>query len=87
MQIDQATTVEQVAGIRSLFEEYAAGLRVDLCFQGFAQELAALPGVYAPPGGRLLLVSGPGGPAGCVALRPAGERVCEMKRAPAPPPG
>ena len=80
MQICQATAPEQIAAMRSLFQEYAAWLRIDLCFQGFAEELATLPGSYAPPRGRLLLASGTGGPAGCVALRPASDTVCEMKR-------
>ena len=80
MQICQATTPEEVGAIRGLFEEYAAWLRIDLCFQGFAQELAGLPGAYAPPCGRLLLATGTDGPVGCVALRPAGDGVCEMKR-------
>ena len=80
MQICQATTAEQIATIRDLFQEYAAWLRIDLCFQGFAEELANLPGAYAPPRGRLLLASTGDEPAGCVALRPAGEASCEMKR-------
>lgn len=80
VEICPATTPEQIAAIRTLFQEYAAWLRIDLCFQGFAEELAALPGIYAPPRGRLLLATGTGGPAGCVALRPAGDTVCEMKR-------
>jgi len=80
MQICQATTPEEIAVIRGLFQEYAAWLRIDLCFQGFAGELAALPGSYAPPGGRLLLATDTVGPAGCVALRAAGDKVCEMKR-------
>lgn len=80
MQIDQATTAEQMATIRALFQEYAAWLQVDLCFQKFAEELASLPGHYAPPNGRLFLATSNAEPAGCVALRPAGDGVCEMKR-------
>ncbi|MFA7006923.1 MAG: GNAT family N-acetyltransferase [Verrucomicrobiia bacterium] len=74
-------TQEEVAAARALFEEYAAWLGVDLCFQGFAAELASLPGLYAPPRGRLLLAWADGNAAaGCVALRPLGDSVCEMKR-------
>jgi putative acetyltransferase len=80
MQVCQASTPEHITVARNLFEEYAAWLRIDLCFQGFAQELATLPGGYAPPRGRLLLALDDNGPAGCVALRPAGDTVCEMKR-------
>ena len=54
MPILQADTAEQLAAIRTLFADYAAWLRVDLCFQGFNDELATLPGSYAPPQGRLL---------------------------------
>ena len=75
-----ADTPERVAWARALFEEYAASLGVDLEFQGFAEELASLPGEYAPPRGALLLALRDGAPVGCVALRPMGEQVCEMKR-------
>lgn len=69
-----------LAEVRTLFEEYAASLAVDLCFQGFADELAGLPGAYAPPGGCLLLAWVNGVAAGCVAMRPLDPNVCEMKR-------
>jgi len=75
-----ATTPEDVEHVRTLLREYERSLGVDLAFQGFAQEVAALPGVYAPPRGRLLLAMDGDAPAGCVALRPITDDVCEMKR-------
>jgi ribosomal protein S18 acetylase RimI-like enzyme len=71
--------VEHLPVVRTLFEEYAAALGVDLGFQDFERELAELPGDYAPPGGRLLLALDPE-PVGCVALRPYEPGTCEMKR-------
>lgn len=80
LDILQATAPAHLRDIRTLFEEYAASLGFDLEFQGFAEELAGLPGDYAPPRGRLLLASVEDRPAGCVALRDLGEGSCEMKR-------
>ena len=80
MQIRQASTDNEIAIARTLFQEYAAWLGVDLAFQGFGEELAVLPGVYSPPRGRLLLASEKGETAGCIALRPVAELACEMKR-------
>jgi ribosomal protein S18 acetylase RimI-like enzyme len=59
-----------------LFREYAESLGVDLSFQGFDEELAALPAGY-----DALLVAHVGGePAGCVGVRPLDRTTCEMKR-------
>ena len=75
--VDGGAAVESV---RTLFQEYQASLGIDVCFQDFAQELADLPGAYAPPGGRLYLALQAREPAACAALRPLGEKTCEMKR-------
>ena len=55
-------------------------LRAALCFQGFADEVASLPGAYAPPRGRLLLAQVGGAPAGCVALHGWDGGTAELKR-------
>jgi ribosomal protein S18 acetylase RimI-like enzyme len=78
--VTEASFPHERGVVDELLREYAGSLGFDLCFQGFERELAALPGDYAPPSGRLLLVRVEGAPAGCVALRPLGVGVCEMKR-------
>jgi putative acetyltransferase len=76
----QAESSAHVVQARELFQEYAQSLGVNLCFQNFEQELAGLPGDYAPPDGRLLLAEYHGHLAGCVALHKWEDGVCEMKR-------
>jgi len=72
---------EAVETVRGLFREYAAGLGVDLSFQGFEEELRDLPGAYAPPGGELYLALEDDGRAlGCVAVRGLDRETAEMKR-------
>lgn len=79
-EIIPATTPSHIQTIRDLFREYEQFLQVDLCFQRFEEELATLPGRYAPPDGAVLLAFASGQTAGCVAMRPLAEGVCEMKR-------
>jgi putative acetyltransferase len=78
--IREAETHADIARVRELFLEYQSTLGVDLCFQGFAEELASLPGHYARPAGRLLLASDVSSVLGVVALRPILSTDCEMKR-------
>lgn len=75
---------EDMAKVRDVFEEYAAGLGVALDFQDFEAELDSLPGDYAAPRGALLLALIEGQVAGCCALRPIDNvdyaNAAEMKR-------
>ena len=66
--------------IRDLFRGYSGQVGVDLCFQGFAAELAGLPGDYAAPSGTLILGLGGEAAPGCVAVRRWDASACEMKR-------
>jgi ribosomal protein S18 acetylase RimI-like enzyme len=85
--IAPAVTAEDIAAARVLFRAYADALPIDLAYQDFAAELAALPGKYSAPGGTLLLARDAGGQAlGCVALRPLSDDLCEMKRLYVAPP-
>jgi putative acetyltransferase len=80
LSISQIELPEQIAQARELFLEYAQSLGFSLCFQSFDQELASLPGHYAPPEGRLLLAQYAGELAGCAALHRLEPGICEMKR-------
>lgn len=75
---------QELLAVRTLFQEYADSLSIDLCFQGFEAELADLPGDYSPPRGCLLLAWVGEALAGCCALRPLDNcdypNAGEMKR-------
>jgi len=80
LNIIAANSSEQLDTVRKIFREYEEFLGFDLCFQDFENELASLPGVYAPPAGRLYLAEYENRLAGCVALKKIGPDICEMKR-------
>ncbi|MBV1911787.1 MAG: GNAT family N-acetyltransferase [Kangiellaceae bacterium] len=80
MQIVEATSAQQIKIAAELFRDYQVQLGVDLCFQGFEQELATLPGKYAAPTGAILLAYHEEQVIGCVAVRPTDNQICEMKR-------
>jgi GNAT superfamily N-acetyltransferase len=79
-EIRQAVSAEDVETARELFREYERSIGISLCFQNFAEEVATLPGAYAPPSGRLLIAFVGGHAGGCVAIRQIGDGVAEMKR-------
>ena len=80
LDLAHAESSVQIAAVRGLFLEYAQSLGFSLRFQSFDQELASLPGDYAPPTGRLILASQGVHTAGCVALHAINNQHCEMKR-------
>jgi ribosomal protein S18 acetylase RimI-like enzyme len=80
-----ALSEETIAQARKLFREYASTIGVEVCLGDFEHELASLPGLYAPPSGRLLLAieesaGNPGEAIGCGALRKFAADDCELKR-------
>ena len=73
-------SLEELEEVREIFIEYADFLQVDLCFQDFEKELQTLHEVYYPPLGCIILGKDNNQVMGCVALKPIGEGICEMKR-------
>jgi GNAT superfamily N-acetyltransferase len=69
-----------VESVRALLQEYWDSFGFTPCFQNFGEELAGLPGAYAPPDGRLALATIDGQPAGCIALRRVDALHAEAKR-------
>jgi putative acetyltransferase len=85
--ISQVSAPAEIQDVRGLLREYtawaftlAADSHAVPTFEGLEQELAALPGVYAPPTGCLLLAQEDRQPAGCVALKERSATTGELKR-------
>jgi putative acetyltransferase len=91
VEISYATTQQQLDSVRNLMRAFVDWHRqrhqADIALinqyfdaKGFEEELATLPGKYAPRKGRLLLAKLNDQPVGCVALREINSQSCEMKR-------
>ncbi len=80
MQIVEALTSNQIMSASVLFREYQSFVGGEVCFQGFENELANLPGKYAYPTGAILLAKYRDEIIGCVAIRQFKDDICEMKR-------
>ena len=75
-----AAQTSDIPVVRRLFRAYADSLPFSLAFQGFAAELAGLPGPYSPPAGCLLLVKEGSLAVGIVGLKPLAAGIAEIKR-------
>lgn len=80
IELREAATPAELEAVRVLFREYQRWVEEPCCFASFEQELAGLPGEYAPPAGRLFLAAEDGASAGCAALRRLDAQAGEMKR-------
>jgi ribosomal protein S18 acetylase RimI-like enzyme len=76
----KAATTKDMGAVSRLFREYQQWLGIDLCFQGFEEELATLPGRYAPPNGAIFIAIDALEVVGCVGIRPRVEYEAELKR-------
>ncbi|HCY88725.1 MAG TPA: GNAT family N-acetyltransferase [Chitinophagaceae bacterium] len=77
-----ANSREEFSEAARLFREYAKWLNIDLCFQGFDEELSKLDQMYAAPTGGLLLCrdTQSGLYVGCVGVRKIDRETAELKR-------
>ena len=80
LKILQASSAEELDGVRAMIRAHAAGLRDHKGADGVRADAERLPGSYAPPRGRLYLATLDGRPVGCVALQPLDEVTGEVKR-------
>jgi len=74
--INHATTQDDVAAVKKIFQAFVEFLPIDLGFQGIDDEMARFPDGYE----FLLLAKLGDKPVGAVALKKHDKNVCEMKR-------
>lgn len=76
----KAVTGAEYEAAKSLFEEYAGWLNIDLCFQHFSEELEQISNIYASPSGGIILVKTGEVFIGCAGIRRIDDSVAELKR-------
>jgi GNAT superfamily N-acetyltransferase len=79
--VSAARSVPEMTATAALFRAYAKTLDIDLAPQGFAREVEALPGIYGPPSGEIILAKRGDHVLGCIAIKPLEPpHMCEIKR-------
>ena len=90
--IIQVESEEHIELAKRIFKEYEKSQNINLCFQGFAEELAQLPGKYSNSSGGILWLAIFNNNSdsnnnidyedvgGCIAIKKLEEGICEMKR-------
>jgi len=79
--VSAARSVPEMTATAALFRAYAKTLDIDLAPQGFAKEVEALPGIYGPPFGEIILAKRGDHVLGCIALKPLDPpHTAEIKR-------
>jgi GNAT superfamily N-acetyltransferase len=82
--IRMADSAADFDAARAILNAYTTWLKhamgLDVCFQGYAEEIAQLPGKYAPPSGALLLAELGGTPVGVLCYYKLREGIAELKR-------
>ena len=79
--IAPARGAAEIETVRALFGEYRAYLGPNMQLPGYDEEMAGLPGDYAPPSGEILLArDGDGAALGCAVLRALAVGAGEIKR-------
>ena len=79
--VSAARSVPEMTATAALFRAYAKTLDIDLAPQGFAKEVDALPGIYGPPSGEIILAKRGDHVLGCIALKALEPpHTCEIKR-------
>ena len=89
IEVREAITEDDFDSVRTLVHAFIDWARrvypdaqdaLDQNFEAVEAELAALPGAYGPPTGKLLVAYCDGELAGTVAMRDLGQHICEMRR-------